>query len=231
MSNRRLIELAPLPEDVRPRMSSTVQINDHQIAYADTQPYQSNVYIYDVNKDDWSPYSPEVTAMWTQTNGGDPYERPRRFAYDSSTKMLYWASDTHIAGVNTVNDRVWRANKRKRIPGYTRDRNMLAINGHIHFMSSEQHEIISTKPWQTLSPQRFMPHTYGMRHSCKVLQNARLSECDVRVHSEALVQNVMFRTRPESRDSKTVKSRALARDFTRFRILESSWPSSERAFL
>ena len=32
-------------------------------------------------------------------------------------------------------------------------------------------------------------------------------------------QNVMFRTRPESRDSKTVKSRALARDFT---VLEFS---------
>ena len=32
-------------------------------------------------------------------------------------------------------------------------------------------------------------------------------------------ENVMFRTRPESRDSKTVKSRALARDFT---VLEFS---------
>ena len=165
MAKCRLIKLAPLPEGVRARMSSTAQLSEDLIAYADTQMYQRNIYIYDIRKDEWSPYSPEVTAMWTQP--GDHYDskRPTRFTYDPSTKMLYWASTTHIAGVNTANNRVWRQKQWKPIPGfrkYTEQWNMLAINGDIHFISGEIHEIMSANSWKELSRERFMP--YNGRH-------------------------------------------------------------------
>ena len=116
MPEFQLIELAPLPDAAKARMSSTVQLSDDRIAYASTNdrtidsPDQyRGIFIYNVQKNEWSPYSLEVNAMWAEEDayprrGHDDRKDPARIAYDSSTGMLYWSSDTHIAGVNTINN-------------------------------------------------------------------------------------------------------------------------------
>ena len=153
LANCRVIRLAPLPNGLQARMSSTVQLNDHRIAYAATF-HRREIYVYDIRGDEWHPYSQKVSAMWSQRDGEWDRKSPRHIAYDSTTKMLYWASESHIAGVNTVNDRVWRPNKWKPFPDqcgredFRREEwSMLSINGDIHFVSGyrEQHKVVSMK--------------------------------------------------------------------------------------
>ena len=71
--------------------------------------------------------------------------------------------------------------------GYSKgDDPICSLSERFEFHQTGRAQICKMWRWCPQSPRECVSHFV----SCKVLQNARLSECDVRVHSEALVQNL-----------------------------------------